>query len=72
MCKKKNYLGRPLFLVLISAHVDGGLMCETGMHMVVMGPDLGKQLVDAEKQFLQTADGLCHNVTIDNTLFIKR
>jgi hypothetical protein len=37
---------------------DGLLLYELGMHMLMMGPNLGKQLMDAKNQLVQTAEEL--------------
>ena len=51
---------------------DGLLLYELGMHMLMMGPNLGKQLMDAKNQLVQTAEEVCHGATTDETVFAER
>ena len=50
---------------------EGLVLYEIGMHMLMMGPNLRKQLIDAKNQFVKTADETCHSATIDGTIFVR-
>ena len=51
---------------------EGLLLYEIEMHVLMMDPNLGKQLMDDKNQFVQTAYEMCHSATIDDILVDER
>ena len=47
-------------------------MYEIEMKVLMMGPNLGKQLMDDKNLLMQTADEICNSATIDDKLVDER